>query len=230
MTKERPILFSGAMVRAILDGRKTQTRRILKPQPDMSLIRPEYQDPNLWEFRKRFMFYEDGWSGHEHAFIRRGDPSDMPVWQHRSPYGESGDRLWVRESFWGCDAPGYGDQPCVVYDYEWHGKEYHPAEIRPWARKFGRIPSIHMPRDCSRITLEITGVRVERLNDCSEADAIAEGIAPELEGWTDYSNPSCQMCPDPVDSYRTLWDSINGAGAWGANPWVWLVEFRRAEA
>lgn len=75
-----------------------------------------------------------------------------------------------------------------------------------------------MPRALSRILLEITAVRVEQLNDCSVADALAEGIAPELDGWTDYSNPSCQMCVNPVDSYRTLWDSINGAGAWEANP------------
>lgn len=84
-----------------------------------------------------------------------------------------------------------------------------------------------MPRALSRILLEITAVRVEQLNDCSVADALAEGIAPELDGWTDYSNPSCQMCVNPVDSYRTLWDSINGAGAWEANPWVWVVEFGR---
>jgi len=225
MTGERPILFSGAMVRAILDGRKTQTRRILKPQPDMSLIRPEYQDPNLWEFRKRFMFYEDGWSGHEHAFIRKDDPSDMPVWQHRSPYGEPGDRLWVRET-WAQPAaldPGptvyRADYPaCVPAGFE----NIPPADAITWK------PSIHMPRALCRQVLEVTGVRVERLNDCSRADAIAEGIAPELEGWADYSNPSCQMCLDPVDSYRTLWDSINGAGAWEANPWVWVVEFRRA--
>ncbi|MCY1534321.1 hypothetical protein D9M68_696890 [compost metagenome] len=95
-----------------------------------------------------------------------------------------------------------------------------PAEAITWK------PSIHMPRALCRLALEVTGVRVERLNDCSKADAIAEGIAPELDGWTDYGNASCQMCMSPVDSYRTLWDSINGAGAWDANPWVWVVEFR----
>ncbi|MGO4302038.1 hypothetical protein [Cupriavidus sp. RAF12] len=86
-----------------------------------------------------------------------------------------------------------------------------------------------MPRWACRLELEITGVRVELLNDCSEGDAIAEGIAPALDGWTDYSNPSCQMCLNPVDSYRTLWNHINGAGAWEANPWGWAVEFRRVQ-
>lgn len=129
MSKERPILFSGPMVRALLDGSKTQTRRVMR------------MPHGLWETTPG------------------GDLVPIPV---NGPYGVPGDRLWVKESFWGCDAPGYGDQPCVVYDDEWQGKEYRPAAIRPWARKFGRIPSIHMPRDCSRILLEITGVRVER--------------------------------------------------------------------
>lgn len=153
-----------------------------------------------------------------------------------SPYGYAGDRLWVRESFWGCDAPGYGDQPCVVYDDEWHGKEYRSAEIRPWARKFGRIPSIHMPRDCSRVTLEVTGVWIERLHEIREADAIAEGIQPHYAGWRPYKTmfyeadgtTPANFFRDPIDSYRTLWESINGADSWDVNPWVWVIEFRIA--
>ncbi|WP_416049003.1 hypothetical protein [Cupriavidus basilensis] len=81
--------------------------------------------------------------------------------------------------------------------------------------------------DVDKVLARFTSVRVERLNDCSEADARAEGIAPELDGWTDYGNPSCQMCVNSVDSYRALWHSINGAGSWESNPWVWIVEFRR---
>ncbi|CUR70325.1 hypothetical protein [Achromobacter xylosoxidans] len=214
--RERPILFSGPMVRAILAGHKTQTRRVAKP------VR------------------HPGWGNLYDPGVLAREP------QHTidlsCPYGAPGDRLWVRESFWGCDAPGWGDQPCVVYDDEWHGKEYRPAEVRPWARKFGRIPSIHMPRDCSRITLEITGVRVERLHEISEADAVAEGIPEESEpceqcgdcGWLCIGGDP-QECDAPgcgdgaIDGYRALWEQINGAGSWQANPWVWVVEFRRIE-
>ena len=207
--KERPILFSAPMVRAILDGRKTQTRRIVSPQPTL-----DERGLLWWNWSK---------NAGSASIDRPGQPSEE--WLARCPHGQSGDRLWVRESFWGCDTPGYGDQPCVVYDDEWHGKEYRPTEIRPWARKFGRIPSIHMPRDCSRILLEITGVRVERLNDCSEADAITEGIERDGDGWLSYAGGSCVGFP--TTSYASLWDSINGAGAWETNPWVWVVEFRR---
>lgn len=190
--KERPILFSAPMVRAILESRKTQTRRVAK------------------EFAGRDDL---------DAILRR-----FPN-QQGCPHGKRGDRLWVRESFWGCDAPGFGDQPCVVYDDEWHGKEYRPAEIRPWARKFGRIPAIHMPRDCSRITLEITGVRVERLQQISEADAAAEGI--QLLNGRFTFNDGLHESRSARDSFAALWESINGAESWESNPWVWVIEFAR---
>ncbi|WP_349609061.1 hypothetical protein [Cupriavidus sp. DF5525] len=205
--RELPILFSGAMVRAILDGRKTQTRRIVKPCKDISV---------------GCML-----AAHELAGeINNGDLSN-------SRYGRPGDRLWVRETWQGPMWDGeWEDRPADAKSpkycqYAADGgpiPEYLDAEDN---LRQGWRPSIHMPRWACRLTLEITGVRVEKLGDCSEADAIAEGIAPELDGWTDYSNPSCQMCMNPMDSYRTLWDSINGAGAWEANPWVWVVEFRR---
>jgi hypothetical protein len=211
MTKERPILFSAPMVRAILSGTKTQTRRIVKPQPTKN---PKFAGGAYITQPKR-------------TFSARQTAGDIAVaadYVHLCcPYGQPGDRLWVRESFWGCDSEGMGDTPCVVYDDEWNGKEYRAAEIRPWAPKFGRIPSIHMPRNCSRILLEVTGVRVERLNDCSVRDAIDEGAAPLLP-----APAISQACPeDYLAGFRQLWDSINGAGAWSANPWVWVVEFRR---
>lgn len=198
--KERPILFSAPMVRAILDGTKTQTRRVVKGFA-LELLQPDNFTP-------------------EYVALPEND---------LSPVGLPGDRLWVRESFWGCDAPGFGDQPCVVYDDEWVGREYHPAEIRPWARKFGRIPSIHMPRDCSRLTLEITGVRVERLQSISDTDAIAEGVKPTSDG-AFHIEEDRYRAPDPAECYARLWESINGAGTWAANPWVWVIEFKRVDA
>ena len=205
---DRPILFSGPMVRALLDGSKTQTRRVMRYQPD------ECASVTVERF-------------HQTVVDRHGEEQPGPevfgAWwafgEHgcACPYGQPGDRLWVRESFWGCDLPGYGDQPCVVYEDEWHGKEYRPAEPRPWARKFGHIPGIHMPRDSSRINLEITGVRVERLQDISDADSLAEGVDRTNTSIPGYAKKR----------YHQLWESINGPGSWDANPWVWVVEFRR---
>jgi hypothetical protein len=202
------------MVRALLAGTKTQTRRIAKPvkHPDLG---------NL---------YDAG------ALVLEREPQH--VIDRACPYGQPGDRLWVRESFWGCDAPGWGDQPCVVYDDEWHGKEYRPAEVRPWARKFGRIPSIHMPRDCSRITLEITGVRVERLQDMTLDDLCEEGISELLEdpdsvpgrAFSRAEHAAIGGVPmkhiPEMYGFAALWNSLNGPGSWKANPWVWVVEFR----
>ncbi|MEM5294200.1 hypothetical protein VSR82_07640 [Burkholderia sp. JPY481] len=218
--KERPILFSGAMVRAILDGRKTQTRRV---------VTRELKNPG-WT---SYVYFPP----HPSYPDRRGvaiecgpDYPDDDSDKVYCPYGDPGDRLWVRESFWGCDAPGYGDTPCVVYDDEWHGKEYRPEEIRPWAPKFGRIPSIHMPRSCSRITLEVIGVRVERLQDISEDDARAEGaylFPGEGGGWK--FGRGEQEYDSAVEAYQHLWDSLNaerGFG-WDKNPWIWIIEFKR---
>jgi hypothetical protein len=213
--------MNGAMVRATLSGVKTQTRRIIKLPPSPAA---------LGEWQACTMGGPNGGrtaAGHEVAL-------QPVIWHTRTgktmgcPHGQPGDRLWVRESFWGCDLPGYGDQPCVVYDDEWSGKEYAPAQERPWARKFGRIPSIHMPRDCSRILLEIVSVRVELLHDCSEADALAEGVKSEP---CDHIRLSCEeigCCgPTAKGMYAALWDQINGAGNWAANPWVWVIEFKR---
>ncbi|PRZ56132.1 hypothetical protein BX589_102333 [Paraburkholderia fungorum] len=243
--KERPILFSGPMVRALLDGSKTQTRRILKVQPDMSTLKPEFRDPNLWEFRKRFMMYADDWSGHEHAMYRkteRGDP-DLPVYQHRSPFGEPGDRLWVRETWhahWGPTTPGARivteaavrqSDGAIVHASASEPLSVHYAADSKGTAPFGRKwkPSIHMPRWASRITLEVAGVRIERLQDISEADARNEGAVhgPLLPmGW---DKPGC----DPQDGamrsrFAVLWDSLATPGAdWDANPWVWVIEFKR---
>lgn len=231
---ERPILFSAPMVRAILADTKTQTRRMLRPQPQ----------GHHWELLPGYELKRTGplavvgagGDGHPrmgvrfHHTIPQNSQWDSEPWAI-CPYGQPGDRLWVRESFWGCDMPGFGDQPCVVYADEWHGKEYRPAEARPWARKFGHIPGIHMPRDASRITLEVTGVRVERLQEISEADARAEGARecdPVSGREVLLAGPSQRG--SYALHYRDIWEQINGAGSWAANPYVWVVEFRRAQS
>lgn len=211
--KERPILFSGAMVEAILDGRKTQTRRILKKQPPADTFRMDtYHHPDGQHY---FWAWKEAFSGCE---LHTG-------WEPICcPYGKPGDRLWVREAWAEIRPPG-SPWPATMYVYR--AGDTRTDFGGPWK------PSIHMPRKACRIELEIAGVRVERLNDCSEEDAVAEGIEhnPALDPigpskWRFYGRPhtgtSC-----PVDSYCSLWESINGAGSWKADPWVWVVEFRK---
>ncbi|RVL05138.1 hypothetical protein CN151_10875 [Sinorhizobium meliloti] len=183
---DRPILFSAPMVRALLDDRKTQTRRTLKPQPDNIL---EGQIPRQLRIA-------------------------------------IGDRLWVRESFRG--SKGYDAYPPSTWS---HWPVHYEADCAPDPRDElemnGRLrPGIHMPRWASRLALIVTDVRVERLQDISEADAMAEGIEQDSDGWRDYLMPHTQCCGNAIDSYGTLWDHINGAGAWEANPWVAAYSFR----
>lgn len=213
--KERPILFSGAMVRSILEGRKTQTRRIVSPQPALD------ERGLLW------------WNWSKHAGSANIDHPGQPSaeWLARCRYGVPGDRLWVRET-WAQPAaldPGptvyRADYPaCVPTGFE----NIPPADAITWK------PSIHMPRAVSRILLEVTGVRVERLQECSFEDALAEGIPDyrQLLGEECSQGESADECARrlrwPQRQYAQLWNEINGPGAWKANPWVWVVEFRKA--
>ncbi|MDB5541465.1 MAG: hypothetical protein JWQ89_3192 [Devosia sp.] len=193
--KERPILFSAPMVRALLAGTKTQTRRIVKGEalkwlaPDMFI--PQYV----------------------------ADPANG-----MSPYGYAGDRLWAREThaFSVVDPEGLGwKEDPSNWDVIYRADESQPAG--GWRDVDGKVikapwrPSIFMPRWASRITLDITNVSIERLNDISDTDA-------EAEGWPGYSDESAM---DSMAWYSELWDDINGPGSWEANPWVWIVEFRR---
>jgi hypothetical protein len=207
---ERPILFSAPMVRAILAGTKTQTRRVCKQANAHGLsFVVEVPDP-----KERGQVYNGSHFGDEDGAV-----------QFASPYGATGDRLWVREA-WAhvgtCD-PGLtvyrADYPaCVPGRYE----NVPPAESIKWK------PSIHMFRADSRITLEVADARVERLQDISEADAIAEGISEFIGGWWCEHDDAEQIAGiTPQEGYRHLWERINGAGSWEANPWVWVVEFRR---
>ena len=208
--KERPILFSGPMVRALLDGKKTQTRRIITPAHLYTSM------PVEEVFAKMTQELRDmavGWCRH----------------------GKPGDRLWVKETF----SPAPKHEPkfaAVVADFiyraDYEYREPDRSVIAPHHWK----PSIFCTRKASRITLEVTSVRVERLNKISEADAKAEGIesgrASQLCGvsFRDYSQRLRDPFEDfasPVDSYRSLWESINGAGSWDANPYVWAITFKR---
>lgn len=218
--KERPVLFTGGNVIEIGADRKTQTRRIVKP----------------------FAHPAEGaqWCD---CLCGEIDPSDQPCVRcreiacGRSPYGKPGDRLWVRETW--AAGKGYDADPsqklrrAKVSDMHmginiWyradesgptyrHGDEITIAKPNPKGRGEWR-PSIFMPRWASRLQLEVTGVRVERLNSISREDAIAEGVTQFFE-WA----------LDPVGKYRELWESINGAGSWALNPWVWCITFKRIE-
>lgn len=202
--KERPILFSAPMVRALLEGRKTQTRRIVKPQPD-------HHWSSLPGYRIDMTPRAVG-SGlavrPTHSIPTRPFSAESPRAMDLSPwincrYGRPGDRLWVRET-WRPDSMRRGQQKA------WYRADFSEDEA---AMKTWR-PSIFMPRWASRLTLEVTSVRVERLFACSEADALAEGI-------------TAQQGVNPRLTYANLWESINGKCSWSRNPWVWVVEFKR---
>jgi hypothetical protein len=215
--KERPILMSGAMVRALLDGSKTQTRRVVKPQPPA-------------EAKDVFTFHHPDPRTHFYGF----DGEALMDWAQPCPYGEAGDRLYVRETWQHSNHPcGPYEDDCIVF----YRADYLDDPLGPdlersadGIRRQWR-PSIHMPRAASRIALEVTGVRVERLQDLSETDSLAEGIEASSEGFGIDSGRHCHAA-SARQSYASLWDSLNAARGygWDANPWVWVVEFRRVEA
>ena len=204
------------MVRAILAGTKTQTRRAVKPQP--ALVDPRNSSlPGL--YRNGDFAWRDKGAPLGCATISC-KPNGPDGWAlENSPFGQPGDRLWVRETW---AAPHSEDaRPPRAIQCDWMRIHYAATEERGgllWR------PSIHMPRWASRITLEITGVRVERLQDISEADAQAEGCS--LECMTPTGDDSGSAIYGP-GGYLALWESINGAGSWDVNPWVWVIEFRR---
>jgi hypothetical protein len=213
--RERPILFSAPMVRALLAGTKTQTRRVVKEPIS-------------------------GWLNNANGSHKVLDGQvfnysfDEPL--GTCPYGQPGDHLWVRET-WSSDFAGH-----YPHDRIWYAADddrQHDIEVRNGVRgiyspesqqfvPFRWRPSIHMPRSACRLVLEITGVRVERLQDISQADAMAEGVwtagVAKESGILDRSPGGGVL--NHIGAFRNLWEEINGAGAWQANPWVWVVEFR----
>ena len=219
LVKERPILFKGDMVNAILEGRKTQTRRVVKPQFDAD-----------GEPEEMCATTSEGWqsAGHSGRWWDACNGDDQAA--INCPYGKPGDRLWVRETGW--EPPettpkmlrdGADTWPKYLYDASIDQTEHEWCKEHAWKRR----PSIFMPRWASRITLEITDVRVERLNDISEKDVMAEGCEwiDEVPSLFSFGNEHTSR--SPKNSFRSLWESINGPGSWDENPWVWVVEFKK---
>lgn len=207
---EKPILFSRPMVRAILDGRKTQTRRVVTPQPTSAEVAPHCE--NGWWMWRKWMKDQAGAPS-----IRLGD--------RLCPYGVPGDRLWVRETHapradcWGSWAKSVERKRNLMGDRELCYRA--TTDHRDWVEKWR--PAIHMPRWACRIVLEVTDVRVQRLQEIDRTDAAAEGMCHAAER----GEPFIQNHRFPEENFAFLWDVINGRGAWAANPWVWAVTFRR---
>lgn len=206
---ERPILMNSAMVLATLAGRKTNSRRIVMPAPVVQ-ARP----------REPLISFNHGIAEYSFSGEDRTANGDLRWW--RCPYGRPGDRLWVREAWTRVPTSAYRMSEGVQQTVDPTDPEMAAIYAAGWERSIPKWrPSIHMPRWASRIVLEVVDVRVERLQDCSEADALAEGIQrirfpqPGEWGW-------------PQRMFRELWEGLYGADAWVANPWVWVVVFRRA--
>ncbi|SKB32854.1 hypothetical protein [Sphingopyxis flava] len=259
---DRPILFSAPMVRALIEGRKTKTRRIIKPQPPATVT-------SAGVISRSSEGQTDEWSW------LSGDPRDIDTWGFEGDFKTRfvpGDRLWVKET-WACHWANDNLKPSEIIDDLWSVRYFANDYVRPAARdgsaatldqfKKKRV-AIFMPRWASRLTLTVTDVRVERLQACSEADALAEGVCRQYPTAEDhewlrahheenYGSPPSQADIDQFDEgvfvvpgtdcgfgpkprqpiwgptatscYASLWNSINGAGAWEANPWVVAITF-----
>lgn len=221
--RERPILFAEPMVRAILSGQKMVTRRAIKPQPKVTEA-----------YLREHEAWVEGLTLSDHV---------NNAWQSgfidvACPYGEPGDRLWVRESWWQAgdwqstypedDTGAWFGSKRIAYSADStppnEPNRHYPAGLRNGAysaaepnKIWRHRPSIHMPRWASRILLEITAVRVERVQDISDEQALAEGVDQTNTSIPGYAR----------QRFQDLWESINGTGSWDANPWVWVVEFKR---
>ncbi len=233
---ERGMIFNAEMVRAILDGRKTQTRRIIQSAAKNMQARGHEVISNRAP--------GDKWYG-DYVYSMR-DRSG--VWQDftneqflaKCPFGVVGDRIWVREAFrvMGCAT----DVARLMYKASERNSFTESTRTVPVASCTKQpshkwTPSIHMPRWASRITLEITDVRVERLNSISEADAAAEGVGSDIwfaakgvpeDEWSSLGEHGAERASH-INTFATLWESIYGAESWQANPWVWVIEFRRVD-
>lgn len=235
---ERPIIFNAEMVRAVLDGRKTQTRRIVKPQPELT---------------KTSGF---SWNGAVYGAGSDDRETNRNFAHVKCPFGRPGDRLWVRET-WAVVSHAFSDdglmidyvpdRPAKAVHEKPFGKGYYSGHTIyaadggfTWADDDGCVdgrscwkPSVHMPRWASRIDLEITGVRVERLQALSPCDAVREGLIKLPASGRYCLNAGAQYfggaSHDAREVFSWLWSSIYGEKSWQANPWVWVVEFKMVE-
>ncbi|HGF0160801.1 TPA: hypothetical protein ACGBXG_003774 [Klebsiella variicola] len=210
---ERGMIFNGEMVRAILDGRKTQTRRVMNVQPESN----QFGLLHITSSTKRSDI------GKYHWAESNATGNHVRSKLFSCPFGAVGDRIWVRESFFPAPLEMQYTPPRktmwnIAYRDGVQMEKLAPAEYNPLIYNYERwTPSIHMPRWASRILLEITDVRVERLRSMSQDDARAEGVI---------------AASGPMEAglaFRELWDSIYGEESWKANPWVWVIEFKRVE-
>lgn len=243
--KERPILMRPENAQKCFDGTKTQTRRTIKPQP-MGEVE--------W-----YGYHHSGRAQDCGFYPMKGNPRDIDCWEQVDgsklvcPYGLVGDRLWVREAFAFARVSTDYETGGEYSIYRWEKRIYGPYDAKhlstnprgaacaaalfykgmseddlpaeftmPDGSEIGWTPAIHMPRWACRTVLELTEVRVERLQECSETDAIKEGCAPCGHTSFHVDEHTC--------SYKTLWESINGAGSWALNPWVWVLTFRRVQS
>jgi len=240
--RERPILFNADMVRAVLDGRKTQTRRIMKVQPES----------NQFGLRRIIASAERSDTGKYHWTESNATGNHIRSAPFSCPFGAVGDRLWVKET-WSVVSHAFDDdglmidyvpdRPAKAVHEKPFGRGYYSGHAIyaadggfTWGDDDGCVdgrscwkPSIHMPRWASRITLEITGVRVERLWDITEDDAKAEGCTFEALRFKPGTREAEEMGHTAVYQFGGLWQSIYGEESWQANPWVWVVEFKRVE-
>lgn len=217
---ERPILFQTDMVRATLDDRKTDTRRTKG-------LQSINECPVCWQYKGTPMKPLSDF----HVFVRFNKNNERLYIKHIfSPFGKPGDLLWVREKFTPLPFDMVNQRTSLHFSYF----ADCDADSLELAREYGFKwkPSIHMPKSASRIWVMIEDIRVERLQDISDEDAIVEGIFPHLcpingkdiLGYKNYWH-GMMPCP-PIKSFQTLWESINGEESWNSNPWVWVIKFR----
>lgn len=213
--KERPINFKTFEVQATLDQRKSQFRRIVKPQGKSVCF--------------DVVMHKDGTD----KWPRNLDADERFISYMKCPYGQPGDRLWVRET-WNNEAEYYfiykadAENGRMYLGTDDEGPQYANIDDFKWK------PSIFMPREACRIFLEVVDVRVERLQEISEEDAIAEGINEDdfeanANSYNYVGSRATDHIPPAKFTYKQLWESINGKGSWQKNPWVWVVTFKRIE-
>lgn len=216
---ERGIIFSGPMVRAILSGSKTVTRRLVKPQP---LVKPEYTGPHCNEFGVWFWTAYPDRPGY--AFATQDRLCNLRGNDDRvsGKTIQPGDRLWVRETLNIVDHEPEHLGACVQYaaDEQIRGWTHDDPGVRLDWPKRKVVPSIHMPKWAARIWLEVVSVRPERLHEITEEDAIAEGMEKPVDSFP--RGPRFM-----ANVFRGVWEHLHGPGSWDANPWVWVIKFKR---